>query len=249
MVDRRSFVSGLALWPVMASLALAEDAKPWSYEGAEGPDKWADLDAANQACGHGLEQSPIDLNNYYIASLEPLVMNWQAQPFPMVNNGRSVYATVAKGSTTKLGDDEYQLKQIIFHLPSEHAVAGKKQAMEIQFVHTLGTKKLLMMSVLVQAGERNEVFSLMMARAPGKLGTQPLPLPADALALLPKSRNIFRYRGSLTMPPCTENVDWIVFGEPIEASQSDIDVFKLIFTNNSRPLQPINRRFLLKGVF
>lgn len=60
---------------------------------------------------------------------------------------------------------------------------------------------------------------------------------------------MFRYRGSLTMPPCTENVDWVIFEQPIEAAQSDIDVFKLIFPMNARPLQPINRRFLLKGVY
>ena len=87
------------------------------------------------------------------------------------------------------------------------------------------------------------------AKAPGKLGTQALQAPADPNALLPKTRSLFRYRGSLTMPPCTENVDWLVFAEPLEVAQADIDVFKLIFPMNARPVQPINRRFLLKGVF
>ena len=92
------------------------------------------------------------------------------------------------------------------------------------------------------------VFFSLMAKAPGKLGTQALQAPADPNALLPKTRSLFRYRGSLTMPPCTENVDWLVFAEPLEVAQADIDVFKLIFPMNARPVQPINRRFLLKGV-
>ena len=229
--------------------SVAQEGKAWTYDGPEGPQKWAELEAANAACGAGLEQSPIDLRPYFISSIENLTFDWKAQAFPVVNNVRSVYAQVAKGSTMKLGSEEFALKQILFHVPAEHAIDGVRHAMEIQFVHTQGQKKLAMVSVFVRAGDRNEVFSQMMGHAPGKLGTQTLPNPADPNALLPKGRGVFRYRGSLTMPPCTENVDWVVFEEPIEVAQADIDVFKLIFPMNARPLQPINRRFLLKGVY
>ncbi len=234
--------------PLASSWASAQEQKPWTYDGTEGPDKWAELDPANQICSTGAEQSPVDLKKYNIAALEPISFDWKPQLFSIVNNGRSVYATVAKGSSTKLGEEEFALKQIVFHLPSEHAVEGIRQAMEIQFVHTLGAKRLLMVSVLLRPGDKNDVFFAMMAKAPGKLGTQPLQNPVDAMALLPKTRSLFRYRGSLTMPPCTENVDWLVFAEPVEVLQSDIDTFKQIFAMNARPLQPMNRRFLLKGV-
>lgn len=227
----------------------AQEAKAWTYDGPEGPEKWAELEPANAACAAGLEQSPINLTPYHLASVEPLTFDWKAQPFPVVNNGRSVYAQVAKGSMMKLGDEEFALKQILFHIPAEHALNGVRPAMEIQFLHTQGQKKLVMLSVFVRAGERNEVFSQLMGRAPGKMGTQPLPTAVDPMALLPKGRSVFRYRGSLTMPPCTEHVDWVILEEPIEAAQSDIDVFKLIFPMNARPLQPLNRRFLLKGVY
>jgi carbonic anhydrase len=226
----------------------AQESKSWSYDGTEAPDKWAELDQANQVCGSGLEQSPIDLSKYYVSAIEPISFNWQPQPFSIVNNGRSIYANVAKGSTTKLGNDDFVLKQIVFHLPSEHSVDGKRQAMEIQFVHTQGPKRILMVSVLVRPGDRNDTFFSLMAKAPGKMGTQALQTPADPNLLIPKTKSLFRYRGSLTMPPCTENVDWVVFAEPIEVSQSDIDVFRQIFAMNARPIQSINRRFLLKGV-
>jgi carbonic anhydrase len=247
-LNRRGFLGGLAIFPMIPHTILAQEAKTWSYEGPEGPDKWAELDPANQICASGLEQSPVDLSKYYIAAVEPMSFNWQPQPFTIVNNGRSVYANVAKGSSTKFGSDEYALKQIVFHLPSEHSVDGTRQAMEIQFVHSQGPKRILIVSILVRAGARNDVFFAMMAKAPGKLGTQALQAPVDPNALLPASRSLFRYRGSLTMPPCTENVDWAVFAEPIEVAQADIDVFKLIFSMNARPVEPINRRFLLKGV-
>lgn len=248
VVIRRHLIAGLLALPLASALAFAQESKPWTYEGTEGPDKWADLEPANQACATGTEQSPIDLKKYNIAALEPISFDWKPQLFSVVNNGRSVYATVPKGSSTKLGDEDFALKQIVFHLPSEHTADGVRQAMEIQFVHTLGAKRLLMVSVLVRAGEKNDVFFAMMSKAPGKLGTQPLTAPADPIALLPKTHGVFRYRGSLTMPPCTENVDWLVFSEPIEVSQSDIDTFKQIFSMNARPVQPLNRRFLLKGV-
>jgi len=247
-LDRRGFLAGLMATPLAQSLALAQEGKPWTYEGIEGPDKWAELDPVNQVCTTGVEQSPIDLKNYYVSALEPIRFDWKPQAFPMINNGRSVYANVAKGSITALGGEEFSLKQIVFHLPSEHLVDGVRHAMEIQFVHTLGSKRLLMVSVLLRPGERNDVFFNMMAKAPGKLGTQPLGAPADPNLLLPKSRALFRYRGSLTMPPCTENVDWVVFAEPLSVASTDIDVFKLIFAMNARPPQPLNRRFLLKGV-
>ena len=121
--------------------------------------------------------------------------------------------------------------------------------MEIQFVHTQGSKKLLMVSILVRPGDRNDAFFAMISKTPGKLGTQTLQTPVDPNALIPKTRSMFRYRGSLTMPPCTENVDWVVFAEPLEVAQSDIDAFRQIFAMNARPTQPINRRFLLMGVF
>ena len=246
---KRFMASGFLGLILQIGVSAAQEGKAWSYDGPEGPEKWAELEAANTACGAGLEQSPIDLRPYFISSVENLTLDWKAQPFPMVNNGRSVYAQVAKGSTMKLGGDEFALKQILFHVPAEHAIDGVRHAMEIQFVHTQGQKKLAIVSVFVRAGDRNENFSQLMGHAPGKLGTQPLPNPADPNMLLPKGRGIFRYRGSLTMPPCTENVDWVVFEEPIEVAQTDIDVFKLIFPMNARPLQPINRRFLLKGVY
>ena len=247
-LDRRCFLAGLLAAPLASHLALAQESKPWTYEGPEGPEKWSELEPANQACTAGMEQSPIDLKKYNVAALEPISFDWKPQPFPIVNNGRSVYATVTKGSLTKVGDEEFALKQIVFHQPSEHSVDGVRQAMEIQFVHTLGAKRLLMVSVLVRPGDKNDVFFAMIAKAPGKLGTQPLQVPTDPMALLPKTRSLFRYRGSLTMPPCTENVDWLVFAEPIEVSKSDIDTFKTIFAMNARPVQPLNRRFLLKGI-
>ena len=247
--DRRVFVSGLLAAPLMSTIAMSQEGKQWSYEGADGPEKWAEIDPANQACANGLEQSPIDLSKYYVAAVESIKVDWQPQPFAMVNSGRSVYANVAKGSSTKLGSDDYLLKQIVFHLPSEHSVDGRRQAMEIQFVHTQGSKKLLMVSILVRPGDRNDAFFAMISKTPGKLGTQTLQTPVDPNALIPKTRSMFRYRGSLTMPPCTENVEWVVFAEPLEVAQSDIDAFRQIFAMNARPTQPINRRFLLKGVF
>ncbi|MBN8919097.1 MAG: carbonic anhydrase family protein, partial [Rhizobiales bacterium] len=73
-----------------------------------------------------------------------------------------------------------------------------------------------------------------------------LAAPLDPAGFLPAARGTYRYEGSLTTPPCSEIVDWNVFGAPIEVAQADIDAFRAIFPMNARPLQAVNRRFLLR---
>ena len=87
-----------------------------------------------------------------------------------------------------------------------------------------------------------------MAAAPKKEGSAALKAPLDPWAFMPKAREFFRYEGSLTTPPCSEVVDWNVMAKTITVSNADIAAFKAIFPMNARPLQPVNRRFVLRGL-
>ncbi len=246
MIHRRGVLGLLLSCPICAKVALAEGAKHWEYEGAAGAEKWGDIDPTFKACAIGSEQSPIDLRGAVSAKIDRLTINWKPQAYPIVNNGHTIQANAAPGSTLRIGDRGYELKQFHFHTPSEHALRGARSAMEAHFVHAQPDGRLAVVGVFLTGGGANPAMSAIMAKAPAKLGEAKLETPIDVTTLTPKSGPLYRYEGSLTTPPCSEVVDWNVYGEPVAVAQSDIDAFKKLFPNNARPLQPLGRRYLLQ---
>jgi carbonic anhydrase len=120
--------------------------------------------------------------------------------------------------------------------------------MEVHFVHAAADGRLAVVGVFMQPGRKNAAFAAIMQVAPRTEGEKTLEQPIDPRQFLPASKALFRYKGSLTTPPCSEVVDWNVFEQPIEVAEADIKAFQAIFSMNARPLQPVNRRFLLRGV-
>jgi carbonic anhydrase len=248
LLSRRRFSLGLLTCPLCAAVAQAEDAPHWDYEGHGGADKWGELAESYRACALGTEQSPIDLTDSIKATFDPLKIDWKPQAFKIVNNGHTIQANVAPGSTLAIGKVTYGLVQFHFHAPSEHALNGRRFAMEVHFVNAAPGGRLAVVGVLMQPGRRNAAFAAIMQAAPRSEGEKTLDQLVDPRQLLPASKVLFRYEGSLTTPPCSEVVDWNVFEQPIEVADADIKSFQSIFPMNARPLQPRNRRFLLRGV-
>ncbi len=246
MLNRRRFLAGVLACPICASAARGEEgAATWNYEG---PKEWGALDPSYGACSSGCQQSPIDITDTVPARIPWISLNWRPQAFEIVNNGHTIQANVAPGSFAQIGPNRYELKQFHFHRPSEHAFKGKRTAMEAHFVHANEQGKLAVLGVLLVAGSRNRFFAEIMKVAPTSHGEAKLKNPAFAQTLLPRRGNLlFRYEGSLTTPPCAETVEWNVYLDPVPVSQADIDAFAKIFSNNSRPLQPSNRRFILRS--
>jgi carbonic anhydrase len=244
-IDRRRILLGLALCPLCAASARAEG--HWSYEGEGAPEKWGTLDSDFRACSTGAEQSPIDLKDAVRADLNGLSMAWKPRSYQVANNGHTIQLDVPSGDSLALEGQTYELKQFHFHTPSEHALDGKRLAMEVHFVHAHANGHLAVVGILMTEGVNNATFSSIMQAAPTRPGSVPASSPIDPNALLPTRRAIFRYEGSLTTPPCSEIVDWIVFAQPVEVDGADIAAFRAIFPMNARPLQPINRRFLLQA--
>ncbi len=120
--------------------------------------------------------------------------------------------------------------------------------MEAHFVHQRKTGAITVLAVLLNGGGQNEDFSKIMKAAPRQPGDKTTsPFLLDPARLLPSSlKETWRYRGSLTTPPCSETVDWIVCGEQVAVGDADIARFRAIYPMNARPLQPLNRRYLLK---
>jgi carbonic anhydrase len=241
-------LAGLALCPLCASAGFAAEEHHWSYEGATGPDHWGDMDAASKVCAAGSQQSPVDIGGTIKAQLPPLQIAWSKTADTIVNNGHTIQLNVAPGSTLKVGNDIYTLLQYHFHRPSEHLIGGKSFPMEAHFVHRNAAGTLAVVGVLMTAGKANAAFAKIVATMPMHEGP---PVKADAAinanALLPKQLAYYRYSGSLTTPPCSEVVNWLLLRASIEVAKADIDAFAKLYPMNARPVQKDNRRFVLSS--
>ena len=195
---------------------MAAEGAHWSYEGATGPAHWGDVDAASKVCSVGSQQSPIDITGTIPAKLPPLRTAWAKTADTIVNNGHTIQLNTAPGSTLKVGKDSYTLLQFHFHRPSEHKIGGKKFPMEAHFVHRHANGSLAVVGVLMTAGKANKAFSKIAATMPahegpageGRCRHQPERVVAEAARLL-------SVQGSLTTPPCSEVVNWLLLREPI----------------------------------
>ena len=246
MVTRRSVLAGLVSCPVCVSLARAEGAH-WGYEGAASPEHWGTMDSAFRACAVGNQQSPVNLTGGVAAEGSGPTLNWKAVPFSVINNGHSIEVRPeGDAGGAELDGQHYALRQFHFHTPSEHALDGKRAPMEVHFVHEAEGGALMVVGVFMEPGSENEMFSAVMNAAPKTQGKVDLSAPLDPSALLPQTRQLYRYAGSLSTPPCAEVVAWNIYTAPVQVAQSDIDAFKGLFSMNARPLQEINRRFLLR---
>lgn len=239
---------GLALCPLCKPGFAAEGAH-WSYEGAGGPAKWGDLDVANKACAVGLQQSPIDVEATIKSQLPALKLNWGKSADTIVNNGHTIQLNFAEGSTLALGGVKYKLLQVHFHRPSEHMIGGKNFPMEAHFVHRNDAGGLAVVGVLMAEGRPNAAFGKIIKAMPAAEGPA---VKADATidphALLPHKLSYFRYPGSLTTPPCSEVVEWLLLTDPIQVSATDVAAFAKLYPMNARPVQKDNRRFVLRSI-
>lgn len=249
-MDRRyalKTLAGLALCPICASAGLAAEGHGWSYTGATGPDKWGELDAANKVCSAGTQQSPINISSAIRAQLPPLRINWGNTADTIVNNGHTIQCNIAEGSTLMLAKDTYRLLQFHFHRPSEHKIDGKSFPMEVHFVHAAPSGALAVVGVMMAVGKPNAVFRKIVSTMPGHEGPA---VKADSAinpkGLLPFGRNYYRYYGSLTTPPCSETVEWLVLTNPIQVAEADVAAFAKLYEMNARPVQQVNRRTLLR---
>ncbi len=229
--------------------ALASDGAHWAYEGHGGPAEWGTLAPEYAACSIGKEQSPIDLSKPIAAIMGDPAPAWRPLPLKVLNNGHTIQVDSVGGGTLALDGKSYELLQFHFHHPSEHSVDGAFFDMECHFVHKAADGGLAVLGVMIAKGEANPALEAIWRVMPGKGGET---ATADALLdpsmLLPQDGISFRYAGSLTTPPCTEVVQWVVYRQAITASAEQLARFAKLFANNARPVQPLNRRKLLLDV-
>lgn len=230
-----------------SSVSLEKDKSHWGYIGKEGPENWGNISSDYYACQSGKSQSPVNLQKAIDADLPPLKINYQKTPLSIINNGHTIQVDYQPGSILMLDNEPYELLQFHFHNPSEHQVEGKALPMELHLVHKSEKGSLAVIGVFLKQGQENQALQQVWQNMPmqkeQKITKQNISI--NAAQLLPKNKDYYRYFGSLTTPPCSETVNWIVLKEPVEVSQRQVQKFAKIFPMNARPVQQVKRRFLL----
>lgn len=231
-----------------SSLALAGDKPHWTYSGEEGPEHWGNLSAEYSLCGSGKNQSPINLSGMIDAKLPALKFAYTTAATEILNNGHTVQANFAPGSTLTVAGHEFELKQVHFHAPSENRIDGKSFPMEGHLVHADKDGNLAVVAVMYAEGKDSPAIAKLWGQMPAKAGDK-MALSAQLKAgeLLPKNRAYYRFNGSLTTPPCSEGVMWLVMKTPVNAGTEQVEAFAHTMHHpNNRPVQAVNARPVLK---
>ncbi|MFH1085454.1 MAG: carbonic anhydrase family protein [Chloroflexota bacterium] len=216
----------------------------WSYSGATGPEHWGELCPAFALCSLGHAQSPIDLAGAQPAALAPVVYHYGESALCVRNNGHSIQVECGGTSAIELDGRRYALCQFHFHAPSEHTVAGRYDDMEAHLVHVSAQRDLAVVGVFMRRGRHHAGLAALWQLLPRHAGQgyTAEEIVVHPEVLLPASRRAYRYEGSLTTPPGTEGVHWIMLAEPIELSPAQLAAFRALYAGNNRPPQPRHDR-------
>ncbi len=219
----------------------------WTYEGEEGPSNWGKLDPAYETCTTGKSQSPIDISKAIEQDLSNITFHYQPSKVNILNNGHTVQVNYDAGSYIELDGARYDVAQFHYHAPGEHEIDGKSFAAELHIVHKSAAGSLAVVGILFQEGAENAAFAPLIQSLPAeKTDVKDAGVTINAADLLPSVQTTFRYSGSLTTPPCSEGVHWLVMTTPVELSTAQLSKLESIFGGNNRPVQPLNDRPLVE---
>jgi carbonic anhydrase len=220
----------------------------WGYEGEVGPLHWGDLEEKYFMCKEGKNQSPVDITGARAVEKKHIGFSYYVGGDDVIYNGHAVQVNYRPGSSVTIDGHKFELKQYHFHTPSENTIDGKHFPMEAHFVHADKNGNLAVLALMFKEGAPNPELDKILEVLSRKKGEDKKMIhPGNASALMPMDVDYYRYNGSLTTPPCSEGVVWIVFKKPVTASPAQImAIHNEIGHNNNRPVQPINARVILR---
>ncbi|ADI30477.1 surface-adhesin E family protein [Methylotenera versatilis] len=231
-----------------ANIKKGDNKTHWAYEGKEGPENWAKLSPEFATCDAGRNQSPINIDDSIHAAIKPLKA---IQKFPakdILNNGHTVQINFKEGNMLALDNAAFQMKHVHFHAPSENTIHGKSFPLEAQFVHADAKGNLAVIGVMFTEGKANPALAKLWEQLPEVEG-EPIALKTRVIPseFMPDNKSYYRFSGSLTTPPCSEGVRWLLMKNPITASKEQIDAFKkAVHHSNNRPIQALNGRVIIE---
>ena len=229
----------------LAAQPAAHRSAHWAYTGETGPSVWGGLKPEFASCAVGSRQSPIDIRGGIAVDLEPVQFDYQASGFNVVDNGHTVQVNMGSGNTIQVGGRRYELLQFHFHRPSEERINGRQYDMDVHLVHKDPEGRLAVVAVLLERGAAQSVVQTVWNNLPLEKGEeQPASTVIDLNHLLPPDRGYYTYMGSLTTPPCSEGVLWLVMRQPVTVAQGQIDIFSRLYPMNARPVQSAAGRLI-----
>lgn len=220
----------------------------WTYEGKEGPDNWGKLSPEFATCDAGRNQSPINIEDSVHASIKSLKAIQKFQAKDIFNNGHTVQINFKEGNMLALDNAAFQMKQVHFHSPSENTIKGKSFPLEAHFVHADSKGNLAVIGVMFTEGKTNPALAKLWDQMPTEEGEPTIlknrVIPSE---LIPETKSYYRFSGSLTTPPCSEGVRWLLMKTTLTASKEQIEAFKhAVHHDNNRPVQALNGRVIIE---
>ena len=225
----------------------------WGYSGEVGPANWGSLSPVYAVCASGKSQSPINLLPSTSGGASQWNMEYKTTSLriahhehvdDIVDNGHTIQITVEEGSTIILNGKVFMLKQFHFHTPSEHTLDGRHAPMEMHLVHQSEDGSFAVIGIFFEEGKANDNFAKIVEHLPNAPGESKHVADAnlDLKVHLPQNLDAYHYKGSLTTPPCSENVDWLVLRNKISLSADQLKAFSSRLNHNNRPVQALNDR-------
>jgi carbonic anhydrase len=168
----------------------------------------------------------------------------------VVNNGHYVQVNPERGNWLGYNKAWYELKDFHFHAPSEHTLTGVNTAMEMHLEHEAETNRVAVISVMLQLGADNPFLDRFWGALPAEAnGKAVWSGELSILDALPEDRSFYTYEGSLTTPPCSETVSWLVMKTPLTVSKAQVEKFVKLFGGpTNRPVQALNGRMIVEQV-
>jgi carbonic anhydrase len=223
----------------------AEHAEHWDYQGGGGPERWGRMKPEFAKCSSGTRQSPIDIREGIKVELDPVQFDYKPSAFKVVDNGHTIQVNVAPGNAIEVMGQRFELVQFHFHRPSEERIDGKAFDMVAHLVHKNLEGRLAVVAVLLEKGSAQPVVQSVWNNLPLEKGDEiAARAPIDLNRLLPAERGYYTYMGSLTTPPCSEGVLWMVMKQPVPVSGEQIDIFARLYPMNARPIQSASGRLI-----
>ncbi len=231
--------------PAAAGLHPGAHDTHWDYVGENGPEAWGKMKPEFATCATGQRQSPIDIRDGIAVQLQPIEFEYHPSNFSVIDNGHTIQVNVGVGNAITVGGKRFDLLQFHFHRPSEERINGRQFDMVAHLVHKDAEGKLAVVAVLLDRGSAQPVIQTVWNALPLEKGEAvPAPTQIDMNQLLPEDRRYYTYMGSLTTPPCSEGVLWMVMKQPVQLAASQIGIFSRLYPMNARPIQKVSGRMI-----
>ncbi|XP_054811274.1 alpha carbonic anhydrase 7-like [Prosopis cineraria] len=252
-----SLFAVLCLFSYPANSSEVEDEREFSYDEDEdtGPSRWGEIKEEWRVCKNGTMQSPIDVLNKrvrVVSHLGALQMKYHPSNATLKNRGHDIMLEWAAGAGyLQINETQYVLRQCHWHSFSEHTIDGKRLDLELHMVHETEAGETAVIAILYKIGKPDAFLSSLtegLKAVSDTTETEEQVGMVDPWLIKTSSLRYYRYLGSLTTPPCSENVVWTILGEVKTVAKEQVNLLRNAVDDgseiNARPLQPINNRLV-----